>query len=147
MKGTLKLSLKANEKIYINGAVIRPDRKVTIELMNDVQFLLENHVLQPEDASTPLRQLYFILQVMLMNPQGAPDAREMFRKSLPLMLASFTDERILASLKQVDRMVGEGDVYSALKAIRALYPVEQAALQAGHEPEQREYEAIAVGAR
>lgn len=147
MKGTLKLSLKANEKIYINGAVIRPDRKVTIELMNDVQFLLENHVLQPEDASTPLRQLYFILQVMLMNPQGAPDARGMFRKSLPLMLASFTDERILASLKQVDRMVGEGDVYGALKAIRALYPVEHAALQAGHEPEQREYEAIAVGAR
>jgi flagellar protein FlbT len=84
---------------------------------------------------------------MLMNPQGAPDAREMFRKSLPLMLASFTDERILASLKQVDRMVGEGDVYGALKAIRALYPVEQAALQAGPEPEQREYEAIAVGAR
>jgi flagellar biosynthesis regulator FlbT len=37
MKGTLKLSLKANEKIYINGAVVRPDRKVTIELMNDVQ--------------------------------------------------------------------------------------------------------------
>ncbi|MET3661936.1 flagellar biosynthesis repressor FlbT [Aquamicrobium ahrensii] len=147
MKGTLKLSLKANEKIYINGAVIRPDRKVTIELMNDVQFLLENHVLQPEDASTPLRQLYFILQVMLMNPQGAPDARDMFRKSLPLMLASFRDGQILGGLKQVDRMVGEGDVYGALKAIRALYPIEQASLQDGSEPEFREYEPIAVGAR
>ena len=46
MKNTLKISLKPNEKIYINGAVLRVDRKVSIELLNDVQFLLENHVLQ-----------------------------------------------------------------------------------------------------
>ena len=94
MRNTLRLSLKPGEKIYINGAVLRVDRKVTLELLNDVQFLLESHVLQAEDASTPLRQLYFILQVMLMNPQGAQDARDMFRRSLPLMLASFHDEQI-----------------------------------------------------
>jgi flagellar protein FlbT len=64
MKNTLKISLKPNEKIYINGAVVRVDRKVSIEFLNDVQFLLENHVLQPEDASTPLRQLYFIAQMI-----------------------------------------------------------------------------------
>lgn len=94
MKNTLKLSLKPNEKLYVNGAVIRVDRKVTLELLNDVQFLMENHVLQPEEASTPLRQLYFILQVMLMNPQAATEARAMFRRSLPLMLANFTNEQI-----------------------------------------------------
>lgn len=128
MKSTLKLSLKPNEKLYINGAVIRADRKVTIELLNDVQFLLENHVLQPEDASTPLKQLYFILQVMLTNPLGAAEAREMFRRSLPLMLASFEDEQVRSELKNIDRMVGEDKVYEALKAIRALYPLERRAL-------------------
>ena len=66
MKNTLKISLKANEKIYINGAVVRVDRKTTVELLNETQFLLESHVLQPEQASTPLRQLYFILQIMLI---------------------------------------------------------------------------------
>ncbi len=152
MKNTLKLSLKPNEKLYVNGAVIRADRKVTLELLNDVQFLLENHVLQPEDASTPLRQLYFILQVMLMNPQGATDALEMFRRSLPLMLANFSDERIRSTLKNVDRMVGEGKVYEALKAIRSLYPLEKAILSGedddtiGAEPE-RAARPLAVGAR
>ena len=121
----MKLSLKPNEKLYINGAVVRVDRKVTLELLNDVQFLLETHVLQPEEASTPLRQLYFILQVMLMNPQGATDARAMFRRSLPLMLASFTDENIRATLKNVDRMVGEDSIFEALKAIRSLYALEK----------------------
>jgi flagellar protein FlbT len=81
MKNTLKISLKPNEKIYLNGAVISVDRKVTIELLNDVQFLLQNHVLQPGEASTPLRQLYFMLQVMLMDPNGAAEARAMFRRS------------------------------------------------------------------
>jgi flagellar protein FlbT len=128
MKNTLKISLKPNEKIYLNGAVITVDRKVTIELLNDVQFLLESHVLQIDDASTPLRQLYFILQVMLMNPTGANDAYEMFRRSLPLMIASFSDPEISGTLKQIDRMVGEGHVYEALKAIRGLYPLESKAL-------------------
>jgi Flagellar biosynthesis regulator FlbT len=124
MKSTLKISLKANEKIYLNGAVIRADRKVTIDLLNDVQFLLESHVLQASEASTPLRQLYFMVQIMLMDPKGATEAREMFRKSLPLMLATFEDPQICAALKQVDALVSEGEVYEALKTIRSLYPLE-----------------------
>ena len=131
MKNTLKISLKPNEKIYINGAVLRVDRKVQIELLNDVQFLLENHVLQAEEASTPLRQLYFILQVMLMNPDGADQARMMFRKSLPLLLASFADEQIRTTLKHVDRLVGEDHVYDALKAIRALFALEKDIIERG----------------
>lgn len=150
MTNTLKLSLKPNEKIYVNGAVVRVDRKVTIELMNDVQFLLESHVLQPEDASTPLKQLYFIVQVMLMNPQGAADAREMFRRSLPLLLASFHNEQVRAKLKHVDQLVGEGQVFEALKAIRSLYPLERTVLAAAASQGMNEDRAalpLAVGAR
>lgn len=146
MTNTLKLSLKPNEKIYINGAVVRVDRKVTIELLNDVQFLLEGHVLQPEDATTPLRQLYFIVQVMLINPQSAAEARDMFRRSLPLMLASFDDEHICATLKNVDRMVGEDHVYEALKAIRSLYPLERLALE-GENDSPQPMPLMAAGAR
>lgn len=129
MKNTLKISLKPGEKIFLNGAVIRVDRKVTIELLNDVQFLLENHVLQADNASTPLRQLYFILQIMLMNPEGAADARAMFRKSLPLLIASFSNEAIRAGLKHVDRLVAENHVYEALKQIRGLYRLEEESLR------------------
>ncbi|MCA0032352.1 flagellar biosynthesis repressor FlbT [Mesorhizobium sp. B263B2A] len=146
MTNTLKISLKPNEKIYINGAVIRVDRKVTVELMNDVQFLLESHVIQAEEASTPLRQLYFILQVMLMNPAGADEAREMFRRSLPLFLASFEDAEIRGTLKQIDRMVGEDHIYEALKAIRSLYPLERRAL-GGNDDVPGASRPLAVGAR
>lgn len=124
MTNTLKISLKANEKIYVNGAVIRADRKVSLEFLNDVQFLLEQHVLQVEDADTPLRQLYFIVQVMLMQPEDAKKAQTMFRETLTRLIACFSDRHILASLKDVDRLVNEGRFYEALKIIRQLYPHE-----------------------
>ncbi|AZO11692.1 MULTISPECIES: flagellar biosynthesis repressor FlbT [unclassified Mesorhizobium] len=145
MTNTLKISLKPNEKIYINGAVIRVDRKVSLELMNDVQFLLESHVIQADQASTPLKQLYFIVQIMLMNPQGASEAREMFRRSLPLLIASFEDGEICSALKQIDRMVGEDHIYEALKAIRALYPLERRAL-GGNDDVVEPPRALAMGA-
>lgn len=145
MTNTLKISLKPNEKIYINGAVIRVDRKVTLELMNDVQFLLESHVIQADQASTPLKQLYFIVQIMLVNPVGAAEARDMFRRSLPMLIASFDNQDICKGLKQIDRMVGENEIYEALKAIRALYPLERKALEGNDDiPETRH--ALAVGA-
>jgi flagellar protein FlbT len=129
MKNTLKISLKPGEKIYINGAVIRVERKTTLEFLNDVQFLLESHVLQAEEATTPLRQLYFVAQVMLMNPSGASEVRDMFRRSLTMLLASFESPEVCSGLKQVDRLIGEGEIFEALRSIRALYPLEQAILE------------------
>lgn len=124
MKNTLKITLKPGEKIYVNGAVIRTDRKVSLEFMNDVQFLLENHVMQPEAAVTPLRQLYFIVQIMLISPQETDDARAMFRKSLPRLIDSFSSDAIKADLKQIDQLVAEGQVYEAMKMLRGLFPRE-----------------------
>ena len=38
-------------------------------------FLLEGQVMQVADATTPLRQLYFIVQLMLMNPHDVEEAK------------------------------------------------------------------------
>ena len=124
MKSTLRISLKSGERIFINGAVLRVDRKVALEFLNDVTFLLENHVLQLEDATTPLRQLYFIAQMMLINPEGKDQSMVMFRKSVTMLLTCFQDEEVLAELKRIDAMVVSGRAFDALKAIRGLYSIE-----------------------
>lgn len=144
MSGSLKITLRPNEKLYINGAVIRADRKVSLEFLNDVQFLLEAHVLQPDQASTPLKQLYFTVQVMLMTPHGAPAARALFRESLPRLLSAFSDGRVLAALKRVDQLVSEDRTYEALKAIRALFPIEAQIINPTH-VEQERPRALAAG--
>ncbi len=144
MKSTLKITLKPNEKIYVNGAVIRVDRKVGLEFLNDVTFLLEGHVLQPEDATSPLKQLYFITQVILMTPGESASARAAFRHALPMLLACFDDERILSALKHVDRLVSENEVFEALKLLRSLYGLEAEAL-GRHPAYERDELPMAVG--
>lgn len=124
MKGTFKLFLKPNEKIFINGAVIKVDRKVGFELLNDVDFLLEHHVMQVEDANTPLKQLYFIIQIMLMSPSEKPAALTLYRDSVKAMLAAFENEAIITELQSVDACIGEDKPFEALKALRGLFDAE-----------------------
>lgn len=135
MKSRLKIALKPGEKIYVNGAVISVDRKVSLEFLNDVQFLLQNHVMQAEDATSPLRQLYFAVQIMLMNPEGADQARAMVRESMPILLETFSSEMIRAKLRDVDEMVGEGKIYEALRSVRNLFPQEDALLSNAPPPD------------
>ncbi|SUW38744.1 flagellar biosynthesis repressor FlbT [Brucella abortus] len=123
-KTAIRLSLRAGERIFINGAVLRADRKVSLELLNDATFLLENHVLQPEDTTTPLRQLYFAAQMMLIEPAMRKQAGATFAQMLKGMFAMFKDAEILNALKLVDELVHNGRVFEALKTIRAQYPRE-----------------------
>jgi flagellar protein FlbT len=118
------LKLRAGEKLYINGAVIRTERKATIELLNDATFLLEAHVLQPEEADTPLRQLYFVLQTQLMDREGAAVAGPMFRSMLAATREAFGAGAVADGLRAVEALAENGRVFEALKTIRGLFRLE-----------------------
>lgn len=120
----MNISLRRGEKLYLNGAVLRADRKVCIELLNDVTFLLENHVMQAQDATTPLRQLYFVIQLMLMSPNDAASALDMCKSMLASLTQAFTDPRILKGLALVGKNIDDKRMFDALKAVRALFPFE-----------------------
>ena len=124
----MKVSLRAGELIYVNGAVLRVDRKVAIELVNDVMFLLEGQVMQAADATTALRQLYFIVQLMLMNPTDHQDATRLYGQHHAALKAVCENQEMLEGLAAIDDLVGADRYYEALKRIRALFPVEQGIL-------------------
>lgn len=121
-----KISLKANEKIYINGAIIRFDRKTSMEILNDVDFLLENHILQAEDATTPLKQLYFVVQLMLMTPNDIDASMTVYRQLLPSLLSAFENEKVVSDLKVIDQQVHEKRYFEAMRGIRQLFAIEAA---------------------
>jgi flagellar protein FlbT len=127
----MHISLRAGEKIYINGAVLRADRKVSIEILNDATFLLEAHVMKVEDASTPLRQLYFIIQIMLMNPTDSLAAREMFKKSIHMTIDVSESVILVSGLRTVKTLVDGNRIFEALKAVRSLFPIEAEILAGG----------------
>lgn len=129
----MHITLRANEKIFINGAVLKVDRKTSVELMNDAVFLLEAHVMVERDATTPLRQLYFIVQVMLMEGKERPENRALFARQTAAMAEVYEDRAILDGIARVSDLVGRSRAFEALKAIRALLPVEAALTGRPHE--------------
>lgn len=130
MSGRLKIYLKPNERIYLNGAVIRVDRKVAIEFLNDVVFLLEAHVLQQEDATTPLKQLYFFVQSILIEPKTEAVARQLFEHLYKDLLMTFKNQDILEALVAAKASVDSGRPFDALKKIRGLFELEKGVIGA-----------------
>jgi flagellar biosynthesis repressor protein FlbT len=128
MSASLSLLLKAGERIYLNGAVISVDRKVRIEVLNDATFLLGTHILQPEQAVTPLKQLYFAVQSMLVEPGTAPSAATMAMHMLGALRMAFGRRDVLDALAAVDGDLAAGKPYPALKKLRALFAIEAAIL-------------------
>jgi flagellar protein FlbT len=124
MSGTFKVYLKTNERLFINGAVIRADRKVSIELLNDVDFLLESHVMQSEDATTPLRQLYYIIQIIVMSPAERARILPVYKQATSQLVRTLGDRAMLSELQHIDTLVGDERYYDALKALRHLFPLE-----------------------
>ncbi len=117
----MKIHLKRNEKLFLNGAVICLDRRGSIELLNDAQFLLENHIMQQEDAKTPLQQLYFIVQTMLMDPPNAHLIDYLFQAFVAKLELMVVDGDYVACLKETGDMVGKSDYYGALKVLRQAF--------------------------
>lgn len=131
MTSTMRMSLKAGERIYINGAVLQVDRKVSLQLLNNATFLLGVHVLQAEDATTPMRQLYFVAQTLLIDPQGEGNALELFVKFCTSLQASHSLPEIKTELAEIEGQVKSGNTFAALKRIRGLYALEDQMIAAG----------------
>ena len=132
----MNIFLRAREKIYINGAVIRVDRKATIELLNEATFLLENHVMQVKDANTPMRRIYFAIQVMLMDPSASEQATTLAHSLIQDAKEVYGSPDLLSGLRNVSSLVERSRNFEALKALRALFPLEEQELRAVTAPQQ-----------
>ncbi len=120
----MRISLKTGERVYINGAVLKADRRVTLELSNSATFLLEQHVLQPKATSTPLRQLYFMVQTMLIEPTNRDRAYGMFQSFAAALLEQCRTPELRSGIDVAKKLVEQDRLIDALKSMRALFSVE-----------------------
>jgi flagellar protein FlbT len=134
MKTALHLGLRSGEKLFINGAVLRVDRKVRIELMNDASFLLEAHVMAHEEATTSMRRLYFLVQGLLMDPTLRGAIRSSLAASIELIVREGIDEPTTKDMHTIAELLDQDRYFAALKVIRKLIKqAEPASLETGAE--------------
>jgi len=118
----LKIALKANEKIVVNGAVIaNGDKPARLHFLNNARFLREKDIMQEDDITRDEDYIYYLVQLMYI------DSNESLRYKMQLDLA-------INSLKQthpdkaqamdgIMEMLNEGHVYEALKECRKIFPL------------------------
>ncbi len=123
----LKIQLKPKERVIINGAVIEghDDARTEIVVLNNASVMRQKHILQQDEADTPVKRLYFALQMLYIedreNHEPYKKSFEQYHKDLDETLSL---PAIKVSLGLIKQAVTQEKYYDALKVCRELIKVE-----------------------
>lgn len=125
----LKLSLKPDERIVINGTVIaNGDRRATLIVHNKASILREKDIMQEEEAVTPAKRIYFAVMLMYMEDSNIDTYHDEFAlRMTEFMNAISTPEAIELCIK-MSREVMNNNFYKALMAGKKLVEFEASRL-------------------
>lgn len=125
----LKLSLKPGERFVVNGAVLQNgDRRAVLLLQNKASILREKDIIQPEDANTPGKHVYFPIMMMYLDPAEANRYYDQFVLRLNEFMGAIRSPDILKECVSLSREVMAQDYYKALTRCRKLLVYEQGLL-------------------
>lgn len=128
MSTTTRITLRPGERIFINGAVLQSDGRSSFDILNDVPYLREHEIMHAQQTVTPLRQLYYILQTMVMEPGGIERAHSVYTDTMRFMQMAFENETVLTGLETIRSQVAAGSPLGALRTLQTLIPIEDAIL-------------------
>jgi flagellar protein FlbT len=125
----LKLSLKPGERFVINGAVLQNgDRRAVLLLQNKASILREKDIIQPEEATTPARRIYFPIMMMYLDPGEARKFLDEFVMRLNEFMGAVRSPDVLKECVSLSGEVMGQDYYKALTRCRKLLTYEQGLL-------------------
>src|SRR5690606_20559038 len=121
----LKLSLKPGERFVLNGAVVQNgDRRTTLVLQNKASVLREKDIMQPEEANTPARRIYFPMMMMYLDEGGAQKYLDEFARRLSEFMGAISNPEIVAECVAISKHAMSQDYYKALMLCRKLIEYE-----------------------
>ncbi|MFN3522358.1 MAG: flagellar biosynthesis repressor FlbT [Phenylobacterium sp.] len=125
----LKLSLKPGEKFVLNGAVVQNgDRRTTLVLQNKASVLREKDIMQPEEANSPARRIYFPMMMMYLDEVGANRYYDEFAERLTEFMGAIRNPEILADCVAISKHTMAREYYKALMLCRKLIEYEDVRL-------------------
>jgi flagellar protein FlbT len=127
----LKLSLKPGEKFVLNGAVVQNgDRRGVLVLQNKASVLREKDIMQPDEATTPARRIYFPVMMMYLDEAAAERQYEEFATRLTEFMGVVRNPDVLGDCIAISKHVMAREYYKALMLSRKLIEYEDQRL--GH---------------
>lgn len=128
----LVLKLGPRERVLINGAVIENcERRSKLAIMTPGAHILRlRDAIHPEQVTTPVRRVCYIMQLVLSGDADPADARLQLLRGIEQLSQVLTDSDSRILLAQASQAVVENQHYQALKALRNLLPREERLLAA-----------------
>lgn len=123
----LIIDLKPGEKILIGEAVITNDSQRTrLHIAGNSPILREKDVMHEEDANSPCKRIYFIIQCMYISPK--PD--QYFEKYFAMIreVQEAAPSTVLFFVP-INEKILQGHYYQAMKDARELIKYEQDLIQ------------------
>ena len=126
----LRITLRDGEKAIVNGAVIRAVGRTQIAVENQVSILRGREVMQPEEATTPARQLYFAAMLAYIDPANRAQHQDNVVGLIGSLVATLTAPEARAVCIAFAHDMATGDYYKALTTARELIGFENVATEA-----------------
>lgn len=128
----LKLSLKPDEKLVINGAVIaNADRRTTLIVHNKASILREKDILQEEDVNTPAKRIYFPIMLMYMDQDQTAKYYEEFVLRMTEFMSAISSPEAINMCVQISRDVMDSNFYKALMTCKKIIEFEKSRIGGG----------------
>ncbi|MEL6425307.1 MAG: flagellar biosynthesis repressor FlbT [Pseudomonadota bacterium] len=129
----LVIKLRPAERLMINGVVIENgDRRSRFNILTpDANVLRLKDAIHPDDATTPVKRVCYIAQLILAGETDRSEARTQLLRGVEQLSQVFTDADSRTQLATAtDHLIAER-YYPALKSLRALLPREDRLLASG----------------
>ena len=122
----LKLSLKPGEKFVLNGAVLtNGDKRASLVVQNKACLLRERDIMQPEEATTPARRIYFPIMMMYLDSGETEQYHTEFALRMTEFMGAISNGAALAQCVEISRDVLGGAYYKALMGCKKLFDFER----------------------
>jgi flagellar protein FlbT len=129
----LVLKLGPHERVLINGAVVENgDRRSKLAIMTpNANILRLRDAIHPEEATTPVRRVCYLAQLVLSGDADAGETRHQLLRGIEQLSQVLTDPDSRSLLAQASTAVLEDQHYQVLKCLRGLLPREERLFAAG----------------
>ncbi|PWC35164.1 flagellar biosynthesis repressor FlbT [Azospirillum sp. TSO22-1] len=125
----LKLRLKPCERVVINGCVVQNEnRRYTLTVSNFAQIIRGSDIMQEEEADTPVRRAYFVIQSMLLDPHAAGGYSDVITGMMAGIYTALANPDMQGRILQAMQHVSERDYYKALATLRPVLAYEDTVL-------------------
>jgi|YNPNPStandDraft_1061719.scaffolds.fasta_scaffold103435_2 flagellar protein FlbT len=121
---SLKISLKAGEKIFVGGAVIQNgSTPCEILILNEAPLLREKDILTEESADSHCKRIQLLVQLIYMDPANLKAYQKRYAELVEELLIAAPSAAALVA--EINHHLAFGEYYQALKSAKRLVAYEQ----------------------